>query len=271
MKVGDQPCGAARGNASTSGWGDAHGRHRRSADLDRALRELYGGTAQALHEQLRLPARPGRGDGFPAPLKRRGAGCGFGPRSPPSRPPLPASARSGRAGEPPQGFRRPLPTRLAAAAWARVARRLASARPTAALRFWHRRDGALRTGPWRGPQSPWKKRAACRWQRRRDATDSSAEQCLEVGCFARFRRTPPPTPASVGAGAEHGDAAAPVADLHRPPSGGPAEGPPAPPGASQPPEVARLPLAASALRHRHRRAITARPRWSLLLRAPRAR
>jgi hypothetical protein len=112
----------------------------------------------------------------------------------------------------------------------------------AALRFWHRRDGAFRTEPWRGPLSPWKKRAACRWQRRCDATDSSAEQRLEVGCFARFRRAPPPTPASVGAGAEHGDAAAPVADLHSPPSGGRAEGSHAPSGASQPPVVARLPL-----------------------------
>jgi hypothetical protein len=249
---------------------DAPGRHRGSANHDRALRELYGGTAQALHEQLRLPARPGCGDGFPATLKRRGAGSGFGPRSPPSRLPLHAFARSRRAGEPPQGFRRPWPTRLAAAAWARVARRLASVRPTTALRLWHRRDGAFRTGPWRGPLSPWKKRAACRWQRRCDATDSSAEQSLEVGCFAGFRRARSPTPASAGAGAEHGNAAASVADLQRPPSGGPAEGSPAPPGASQPPEVARLPLGVSALRHRHYWAITRGP-LELAPRAPRAR
>jgi hypothetical protein len=39
-----------------------------------------------------------------------------------------------------------------------------------------------------GKQSPWKDRAVRCWQRRRIATDSSAEQSLVVGCFVRFRR-----------------------------------------------------------------------------------
>jgi len=73
---------------------------------------------------------------------------------------------------------------------ARVLQGRAPARLQGTLRFWHRRDGAKRTGPWRGTQSPWKKRASSLWQRRHDATDSSAEQSLEVGRFARFRRAP---------------------------------------------------------------------------------
>lgn len=42
-----------------------------------------------------------------------------------------------------------------------------------------------------GEQSPWKERVFRRWQRRRDTTDSSVEQRLEVGCSAlddRFDR-----------------------------------------------------------------------------------
>jgi hypothetical protein len=88
--------------------------------------------------------------------------------------------------------------------------RLEGRRDTRARRFgavgvgspdWHRRDGTESVRTLKGRQSPWKDRVTGGWQRQLVTTDSSAEQRLVVGCFARFRRTQTSAATSVGAGA----------------------------------------------------------------------
>jgi hypothetical protein len=118
MKVGDEPHGAARGNAPLSG-----GRRPREASRISSSPTCFPDRLRWHRpdppSRLRPRRDPGAATGSPAPLKRRGAGFRLPPwlrpgSQPPLPPSLPSCFGSGRTSEPPQGFHRPPPPRLAA-------------------------------------------------------------------------------------------------------------------------------------------------------------